>query len=106
MSLVTAKGQGLRAPASATVLAMVLLWAGTAAAQPKEAGGATEGPRRGPPPEAVAACKSLAAGTACSVTLSSNTLKGSCWAPEGMPLACRPAGAPVPDSGKRTAVAK
>jgi hypothetical protein len=87
---------------AATVLAMACLWAGTAAAQPKEEGGA-EGPRRGPPPEALAACKSLAAGKECTVTLGSNTLKGTCWAPEGKPLACRPASASVPDGGKPAA---
>jgi hypothetical protein len=46
--------------------------------------------RHGPPPEAVAACKSQAAGAACSFTSPHGVVKGSCWAPEGKPLACRP----------------
>jgi hypothetical protein len=105
MSKIAAIGRGRRASSAATVLAIVCLWAGTATAQPKEQGGA-DGPRRGPPPEALAACKSLAAGAACSVTLGSNTLKGSCWAPEGKPLACRPAGSPAPDGAKPAAGSK
>jgi hypothetical protein len=102
MSLVAAMDPGLRASSSATVLAIGCLWACTATAQPKEEEGG-EGPRRGPPPEALAACKSLAAGNECTVALGSNTLKGTCWAPEGKPLACRPAGAPVPDGVKPAA---
>jgi hypothetical protein len=99
MPKLAAERQALPFASAATVLAIACLWAGIAAAQPKEEGG-PEGARRGPPPEALAACKSLAAGKECTVTLGSNTLKGSCWAPEGKPLACRPAGAPGPDGGK------
>jgi hypothetical protein len=94
--------QALHASAAAVIaaaLATACLCAGTAAAQPHEAGG-PDGPRRGPPPEALAACKSMAAGKACSVTLGSNKLNGTCWAPEGKPLACRPSGAPAPDGSK------
>jgi hypothetical protein len=99
MPKLAAERQALQFASAATVLAIACLWAGPAFAQPKEEGG-VDGPRRGPPPEALAACKSLAAGKECTVTLGSNTLKGSCWAPEGKPLACRPAGAPGPDGGK------
>jgi hypothetical protein len=105
MPKLAAERQALQSASAATALAILCLWAGTAAAEPKEEGGA-EGPRRGPPPEAFAACKSLAAGAACSVPLGPDTLKGTCWAPEGKPLACRPAGAPVPDGGKRAAGSK
>ena len=48
------------------------------------------GERRGPPPEALAACKSLASGAACSFTSPRGAVSGSCFAPEGKPLACRP----------------
>lgn len=66
--------------------------ASVALAQPTEGGG-----HRGPPPEALAACKSLAAGAECGFTGERGNVKGSCWAPEGKPLACKPAGAPTPD---------
>jgi hypothetical protein len=99
MPKLAAERQALQCASAAIVLAIACLWAGSAFAQPKEVEGA-EGPRRGPPPEALAACKSLAPGKECTVTLGSNTLKGSCWAPEGKPLACRPTGAPGPDGGK------
>jgi hypothetical protein len=55
-------------------------------------------PRGGPPPEALAACKSLASGASCSFTSPRGSMTGTCWAPEGKPLACKPAGAP-PGSG-------
>ena len=63
-----------------------------AVAQPAEGGG-----HRGPPPEALVACKSLAAGAACGFSGERGSMKGSCWAPEGKPLACRPKGAPAPE---------
>jgi hypothetical protein len=105
MPKLAAEQQALKFASVAAVLAIAGLWAGNAAAQPKEAGDA-EGPRRGPPPEALAACKSLAAGKECTVTLGSNTIQGTCWAPEGKPLACRPAGAPGPDAGKPAPASK
>ena len=49
--------------------------------------------RHGPPPEALQACKSLAAGAACGFTGQRGAMKGQCWAPQGKPLACRPADA-------------
>jgi hypothetical protein len=52
---------------------------------------------RGPPPEALAACKSESAGAVCSFTgRDGQQLQGACWAPEGKPLACRPKDAPPP----------
>jgi hypothetical protein len=44
-----------------------------------------------PPPEALAACSASQAGAACSFTSPRGAVSGSCWAPEGKPLACRPA---------------
>ena len=61
-------------------------------AQPTDGGG-----HRGPPPEALAACKTLASGAACSFTGGRGEAKGSCWAPEGKPLACKPKDAPQRD---------
>lgn len=49
-----------------------------------------------PPPEALAACKSSAAGQTCSFTTARGTASGTCWAPEGKPLACKPKDAPAP----------
>ncbi|MBW8844703.1 MAG: hypothetical protein JF607_07000 [Burkholderiales bacterium] len=66
----------------------LLLAATGAMAQPQ--GGPPPGEHRGPPPEALAACKTAKAGADCSFTHESSTVKGSCWAPEGRPLACRP----------------
>jgi hypothetical protein len=62
------------------------------------AGYAADPPSRpGPPPEAIAACEKLAVGNACSFKAGERgAMNGSCWAPEGRPLACRPAGAPRP----------
>lgn len=66
--------------------------ASVASAQP--AGGA----RQGPPPEALAACKSLASGAACSFSGLRGDVSGTCFAPQqGMALACRPKDAPAPD---------
>ena len=76
----------------AAVLAM-----GTVAAQTPDANGAPPEP----PPEALAACKSLASGKECSVkTPDGTTIAGTCFAPKGKPLACKPKdppkGAPPP----------
>lgn len=51
--------------------------------------GAGPGGRR-PPPEALQACASRAAGTACSFNSPHGAVSGTCWAPEGKPLACKP----------------
>ncbi len=57
----------------------------------------TGGKDRPPPPspEALAACKSAAAGTACNFSSPQGTVSGSCWAPEGKPLACKPTKPPA-----------
>ncbi len=80
---------GLRA-----ALAALALSAGIGHAQPGPGPGS--GPPPTPPAEALAACKSLAAGKACSFSAPSGAVQGSCWAPEGKPLACRPTGAGGP----------
>jgi len=56
------------------------------------------GGHRGPPPEAVEACKEIADGEACAVTLGGDTLDGTCAkGPDGNgPLACRPTRMPAP----------
>ena len=55
---------------------------------------APHGHHRGPPPEALAACASKAAGDACTVTFHDETLTGKCAAPPAdsgaTTLACRP----------------
>lgn len=59
--------------------------------------------RHHPPAEALAACKSLASGAACSFTGQHGAMSGTCFAPEGKPLACRPqqgAGGPNQGPGK------
>jgi len=53
-------------------------------------------PRRGPPPEALAACQGRAAQDACAFESPRGKAQGRCLAPEGRPLACVPADAPPP----------
>ena len=52
-----------------------------------------------PPAEALAACKTLSSGQECSFTTPQGTVKGTCWAPEGKPLACKPKDAPTGNPG-------
>jgi len=47
-----------------------------------------------PPPEALASCQALSSGMACNFTSPHGVVKGTCWAPEGKPLACKPKDAP------------
>lgn len=77
------------------LLCMLLLAALAASAQPP-GGPPPSGAHRGPPPEALTACKAAKAGADCSFTHEGRTMKGSCRAPEGRPLACRPKDAPPP----------
>lgn len=72
----------------------LLLVTGAALAQQNPPPAGDKGPPGGPPPEALAACKSLASGAACSMATPGGTLSGTCGAPEGKPLACRPAQPP------------
>jgi hypothetical protein len=74
-----------------------------ASAQPQGGPPPEGGEHRGPPPEAVAACKSAKAGADCSFTQQNRTMKGTCWAPEGKTLACRPKDMPPPPSGSASA---
>jgi hypothetical protein len=43
-----------------------------------------------PPPEAISACNSSTSGAQCSFSADGVRLTGTCWAPEGKPLACKP----------------
>jgi hypothetical protein len=43
----------------------------------------------------MAACKAAAAGTACNFNSPQGAVSGSCWAPEGKPLACKPSKPPA-----------
>lgn len=72
------------------LLAALSATAGLAAAQPA---GGQGGPRK-PPQEALDACASLAAGQACQFSSPRGSVAGTCWAPEGKPLACKPKDAP------------
>jgi hypothetical protein len=67
-------------------LTMVLGLVGLASAANSE--------RRGPPPEAIAACEDQSEGDACSVEFRGRTVEGTCMAgPNGdEPLACMPEG--------------
>jgi hypothetical protein len=48
-----------------------------------------------PPAEALASCKTLSSGQECNFTTPQGSVKGTCWAPEGKPLACKPKDAPT-----------
>jgi hypothetical protein len=83
-----------RQPSGATCAAVALfalLQATQVHAQPK--------PGEGAPAEALAACQQLAANQACSFTSPRGQVTGTCGAPSGKPLACRPANAPQPGNG-------
>ncbi len=73
-------------------LALVCLSAGAMAQGPS--GGGNGGPPAGAPAEALTACKTAKSGDACSFTGQRGAVSGTCQAPEGRPLACRPKGAP------------
>ena len=70
---------------------------------------AQDGPDRGPPgggkkpTEAMLkACTAKKADDACSAEgPAGNTVAGSCFAPPGLPLACRPVGKPAGGAGRR-----
>lgn len=73
--------------ASVAALALFSALAATPAhAQPK--------PGEGPPPEALAACSKLAADQVCSFNSPHGAVTGTCWAPTGKALACKPKRAP------------
>jgi hypothetical protein len=74
-------------------LAVLTIAMGVAVAQTDEG----QQHHRPPPPEALAACKSLSSGQQCSFTSRHGPMTGTCWAPEGKPLACRPKHLPAPE---------
>jgi hypothetical protein len=61
-----------------------------------QAGG--QGEHRGPPPEALSACQTRKAAETCSFESPHGNVSGTCWAPEGKPLACRPSRAAAPNA--------
>ena len=75
-----------------------------AVAMAQPAGG--QGGSRTPPAEALAACSKLTSGAACSFTGTQGTATGTCFAPEGKPLACRPSGAPPQGGSSSTTPAR
>lgn len=93
-------------PARTALASLVLaLCSAAAVAQPKP-GGRSPDARGGPPAEALAACKALKADNSCSFTTDRGEAQGTCWAPEGKPLACRPKDAPAPGSDAERALRK
>ena len=83
-------------PRITALMSVVILFCSAAATAQTRPGEAPPGDRRGPPAEALAACKTLKAGDACAFSSDRGAASGSCWAPEGRPLACRPKDAPAP----------
>lgn len=85
----------------ALAFASGLLWAQPSGAPPAKNNNSNSGNQqqqppqhRGPPQEALDACKALKSGQDCNFTSPHGAVKGSCFAPEGRPLACRPKDAP------------
>ena len=84
-------------PLVASAWGVSLLLPTTSWAQPS--GGSQQGQqgqRQGPPPQALAACKSLSSGAACSFNGPRGSVSGSCFAPQGRELTCRPKDALAP----------
>lgn len=84
-----------------STIALIALAAASLGAVAQSQEGRGPPPGGGPPPEAIKACTKLAAGAACSFAgRGGQKLTGSCFAPPGRVLACRPArgpgGAPPP----------
>ena len=96
-----AKGALVAFRLSGMVALMSLLVLGVGVAQAGEGKG-----HRGPPEEAVLACKSLAAGANCKFEGRRGAMAGNCWAPEGKPLACKPKDAPDHDRPSAPAAKK
>ena len=84
----------------ATCLLTAVCASGLALAQPSGQPSGQEPPRQGPPAESLAACKTLTSGAACSFTSPRGAETGTCFAPEGKPLACRPARGPKGEGGQ------
>jgi hypothetical protein len=80
---------------SIVIFSGALAASGALFAQPAAGNGAP--PK--PPAEALAACKTLSSGQECSFTAPHGPVKGTCWAPEGKPLACKPKDAPAGHPG-------
>lgn len=66
------------------LLSLGAFFVGAASAQPPE------GARRGPPPEAFAACESQDEGSLCEFESPHGTLEGTCQTPRGDRLVCVP----------------
>ena len=78
-----------RISARTSLVAAIACFSGLLSAQPA---GGQQGPT--PPQEALDACISVSSGKACSFTSLHGTVKGTCVAPEGRSLSCRPTDAP------------
>lgn len=92
-----------RLPSLLIVLGLAL---SSAAASAQAAPDTQNAPRRPPPPESLAACKSLQAGAACTFSGPRGAITGVCRAPEGRALACVPKDMSPPPSGNPPPAAK
>jgi hypothetical protein len=81
----------MRLTITVTLTTLIMMSAAQADA-PQGSSGA--GQQQGPPREAIAACANSSSGAQCSFTNDRGSVSGTCWAPEGKPLACKPAGNP------------
>jgi len=87
-----------------TLIGSLILAASLCASAQPHGGSPPDGKRRGPPPEAVAACKSAQSGANCSFSMGDRTMSGTCAAPEGKTtLASRPKDMPPPPPGSASA---
>ena len=85
-----ARSQAMRWLGQTLVAGALAAASSTLFAQPADGRGAPPMP----PAQALEACKTLSSGQACSFTAPQGSVKGTCWAPEGKPLACKPKDAP------------
>jgi len=98
---------------SAALRPLRWLWLGTALAAANlvsaqagpsagsSAAGDTQQAHRGPPPEALQACSTKKMDDPCSFSGPRGNMEGTCWAPQGLPLACRPKDHREPPPGQK-----
>jgi hypothetical protein len=75
---------------SITLFGSVIALAQTSNGQ-TSAKGAGDNKGKGPPPQMIVACANMTAGATCTATgPEGRAISGTCFAPQGRPLACRP----------------
>jgi hypothetical protein len=86
-----------------SITAMAILAASLTSAHANAEPDQRSGKRRGPPPEAIAACADQTEGAACSFSGRRGEVEGLCFAPpqDQAELACAPEGGPPAGHGEQ-----